>query len=351
VVGDYRCAVSPDWHNLGAGAFSVPYVKILPGESVTLNAVSPTGDNTLITTTSTGETPCIEVYAAGHVQPAPGSPPDPTPFRIQVSHLVQSLFPTLRVVLRRGSTTLIDQSTSNDYFNGDLAVQPQPGDVVDIYRPQGAPAPTFTATIPQVSSVFDASIDRLAVDGPAARVLYASPCRAFGCVNENVRSTRDAPAGRTILDFSKPEGASSPVDMRPDDFVFTQYVNPENTLTYAFRAQSGDLVPPVQSFKLAGKIKISALVKALKKGLKIKLKSNEVGTAKLTLGKFASAKGNVKVGTNTLTLKFSKSGKKALKKFAAKGKKAKPLSVTLTSVVKDASGNASTVTKTTKIKP
>jgi hypothetical protein len=57
------------------------------------------------------------------------------------------------------------------------------------------------------------------------------------------------------------------------------------------------------------------------------------------------------VGTNTYRLKFSKAGKKQIKKLAAKGKKAKPLSLTLTSVVTDASGNSSTVAKKTKLKP
>jgi hypothetical protein len=52
-----------------------------------------------------------------------------------------------------------------------------------------------------------------------------------------------------------------------------------------------------------------------------------------------------------LKFKFTKAGKKQIKKLAAKGKKAKPLSVSLTSVVTDASGNASTVVKKTKIKP
>jgi hypothetical protein len=49
-------------------------------------------------------------------------------------------------------------------------------------------------------------------------------------------------------------------------------------------------------------------------------------------------------------LKFTKSGKKQIKKLAKKGKKAKPLSVTLTSVVTDAEGNASTFAKKTSIK-
>jgi hypothetical protein len=121
-------------------------------------------------------------------------------------------------------------------------------------------------------------------------------------------------------------------------------------LSIRFLATPGDLVAPVQSFKLPNKLKIASLVKALRKGYKLKLNSNEAGTVKLSLGKLATVTKPVKPGSNNFRLKFTKSGKKQIKKLAAKGKRAKSLSVTLTSVVTDASGNSSTVVKKTKIK-
>jgi len=56
---------------------------------------------------------------------------------------------------------------------------------------------------------------------------------------------------------------------------------------------------------------------------------------------------NDKVGTNTIKLRFTKSGTKALKKLSKK----RTRSVVLTSTVTDASGNASTIAKKAKIKP
>ena len=74
-------------------------------------------------------------------------------------------------------------------------------------------------------------------------------------------------------------------------------------------------------------------------------------TAGNTPGPLTAAIGSrftgVQAGTTTIRLKFTKSGKKALKKLSKKRSR----SVVLTSTVTDASGNASTIAKTAKIKP
>jgi hypothetical protein len=60
----------------------------------------------------------------------------------------------------------------------------------------------------------------------------------------------------------------------------------------------------------------------------------------------AKATRSVIAGTTTVTLKFTKAGKKAIKKLRKRNSRL----ATLTSKVTDASGNVSTIVKRTKIK-
>jgi hypothetical protein len=350
VNGDYRCDLNYQPQAVGAGAFSVPYPKILPGEWVQLILHDAVGNITALGTSTPGETPCVSLTGTGSTLPPPGSPPPPGDYSINVGHLLASGGASVRVVIRRGTSAYFDESVDNMYLNGAVTTRPSPGDVVDIYRPKTAPAPTYSIAVPNVSAKFDAAADLVAVDTPAGGDIRAYACRAYGCNNENSRGLRGLVAGRQLLNFHVAEGVYVPVDIHPTDIVNVYFHDVDFTIEYGFQATPGDLVAPIQSFKLPSKLKVSALLKALKKGYKVKLTSNEVGTAKLSLGKFAKVTKSVKPGSNTITLKFSKSGKKAIKKLAAKGKKAKPLSVSLTSVVTDASGNASTLVKKTKIK-
>jgi hypothetical protein len=351
VEPDERCGNGAPPFTVPAGAFAVPVAKTLPGDMVVLSVYSLSGDRTSLYSHSPGETPCVEISADPYVNPPPGGTPNANPYRLVVDHLVESISPSVRVVLRRGGTTIIDDFEDATDFNRPTNTLPLPGDIVDIYRPKTAPTPTFSVTIPPVAASFDPAADLVAINAPASGLVAVGDCRAYECVSENARYLRGTPAGRTLLDFRLGQGLNLPLDLRSDDVLSGEYFNPDFTLDYTFGVAPGDLVAPTQSFKLPSKLKISALVKALKKGLKIKLTSSEAGTAKLTLGKLATAKGNVKAGTTTLKLKFSKSGKTQIKKLAAKGRRAKSKSVSLTSVVTDASGNASTLTKRTKIKP
>jgi hypothetical protein len=351
VEGDDRCDVSPRAYSIPTGAFNLAYTKVLPGEEFSVTAFSPSGDVTAVYRQAPGETPCILVDGGRDINPIPGGPAPATPYVVQVDHLLDSVSASVRVVLRRGSTVIAENTADSDQVSKSFAQPPLPGDIIDVYRPKTAPAPTYSVTIPQISSVFDPTVDLLAVDAPASGLILSNPCRVFNCSNDSTRSVRDAPAGRSLLDFRTPQSYNLPLDLRPDDVTNVDYFDPDFTFHYEFPSHPGDLVAPAQSFKLPSKLKIASLVKALKKGYKVKLISNEAGKVKLNLGKLASIAKPVKVGSNTLRLKFSKSGKKQIKKLAAKGKKAKPLAVSLTSVVTDASGNASTIVKKTKIKP
>lgn len=362
VRGDYRCGLSTVAQTVGAGAFSVPSSKILPGETSELSLFSSTGDNVSYDRHSPGETPCITVDASADPPSTPGGPTDPTPYEVSVQHLLPIVSPSVRLVLRRGASVLVDVSEDSTDTSERFATKPLAGDIVDVYRPKTAPTPTFSMTVPQASGVFDYSVDRVALKTPAASILRAYFCRVLVCVSQNARTALDTPAGVNYLDFSQAQGTFAPVDLRADDVITGEYEDPDHTLQYYFDVTPGDLVAPTQSFKLPSKTKLKSLVKAFKKGFKVNLKSNEVGTASLALTlppaktkskkkpktiTLATAVKPAVVGNTTIYLKFTKSGKKALKKLSKKVSRA----AVLTSTVTDASGNVSTIVKTTKIKP
>jgi hypothetical protein len=352
VIGDYRCNLNASPHTLGAGAFSVPYSKVLPGENAQISAYNANGDSVYVYNSAPGETPCVTVFAldTSPIFDPPGSPVDAQPYSLYVNHLKQTQAASTRTVLRRGTTTISDDSEDAQNTNSGFGVKPQPGDVVDIYRPKTAPTPKFSITLPSFSAKFDPAVDLAAVDVPAADKIEVEYCMPYACEGRSSRGAMNTPAGRTLFDFARPEGRYIPADLVADSALQVYFDNADETLSIRFLATPGDLVAPVQSFKLPSKLKISSLVKALKKGYKLKLKSNEAGMVTLSLGKLATVTKPVKPGSNIFRLKFTKSGKKQIKKLAKKGKKAKPLSVTLTSVVTDAEGNASTFAKKTSIK-
>ncbi|MGK2877985.1 MAG: hypothetical protein ACSLFF_05360 [Solirubrobacterales bacterium] len=362
IYGENRCNDRPVPHSLPSGSFSIPYGKMLPGEKVQAIAATLDGDDFYYLRHAPGESPCVEINAHTPTPPATGDPPNATPYDLEVSNLNADVALSVRAVLRRGALILSDTSADALSINAEIAPQPLPGDVIDIYRPKTALTPSHSRTIPAVSAVFDSSAELVAVNGPAAAQIMVGLCRAFSCPMENIRTRLDVAAGRTFFDFKAAEGLFGPVDLRADDRVGVVYNDPDNLISHTFTAVPGDLVAPQQSLKLPGKLKLATLRKALKKGYKVKLKSNESGVAKLALTlpaatssakkksrpvTLATATKSVKVGTTTITLKFTKSGRKAIKKLSRKRSR----SVVLTSTVTDASGNASTIVKKTKIKP
>lgn len=363
--GDYRCTMNPQPTRLGVGAFSVPYPTILPGESVYLYALSPSGDSFSLNAHSPGETPCVTVDAAGKPAPPPGAGPGENPYNLYVGHMLTYLAPSVRAVLRRGTSVLADVSADNTSASASFTTRPLPGDVVDIYRPKTAPNPTYSIAVPQVTARFDPAADLVAVDGPAAGIQNVTVCRQYYCGLQNLRAMIGTPAGRTFFSFAAPQGEFAPLDLRTTDIVNTRFSDSDFKLEFRTQAELADLVAPAQSFKLASKLKRKSLVKAFKKGFKIGLTSNEVGTAKLTFtlrpvtskSKKKSKKKPKTVtlatttrpttnGTTRVYLRFTKSGKSALRKLSKKSSR----TAVLTSIVTDASGNVSTVVKKTKIK-
>jgi hypothetical protein len=333
------------------GSYSTTFKQpLVVGDYVRTSAYSDAGDELSYFAYTAGEAPCLSVTSSPNNDVEPGAPATAKPFSIYLGGLTGSVAPDFKLVQSRGGTALFTTTSGAGFFATDVAQPALPGDRFDIYRPQGAATPTYSYVVPQVTAVFDPSVDLVAVDAPATTAVSAFPCRQYTCPSENTRTARARPAGRTILDFSKDSGDGAIVDLLATDRVNAEVTMPGTKLQYDVAAAVGDLVAPVASAKLPRTIKIAALAKALKKGYKLKLTSNEPGTAALTLGKLAKVTVPVKSGSNTLTLKFTKSGKKAIKKLAAAGRKAKPLSVSLTSLVTDAAGNTASTTKKSTIK-
>jgi hypothetical protein len=366
LTGDERCGTNPQPLKLGPGAFNVPYPKILPGETVYIYGVSPSGDTLNYTVNSPGETPCVLVDGGGKVAPAPGGGPGENPYALYVEHTLNYIAPSIRAVLRRGGSPIADVSADSTSVNTSFTTRPLPGDIVDVYRPKTAPAPTYSIAIPQISAKFDPAADLVAVDGPAAGIQRVSVCRQFSCGLSAERATIGTAAGRAFFNFAVAQGDEGPVDLRPTDVINTRFADADFKLVYIAQATVGDLVAPVTSFKLAKTLKFSALSKLARKGWKQKVTSNEVaaaslaftfkkpkkkGSKKTSTVTLAKASGTLGVGTTSLKFKFSKSGKKTVKKWLAAGRRAKSVSATLTATFTDASGNVSTIAKSVKLKP
>ena len=338
------------------GAFSAALRSPVRGrDSFSVVATSPTGNVVQSsTTTLPGDSQCMLASAVSTSDAA-----DDQKYMVAVQGLDPAI-PTTRVVLRRGAVILGD--VNDDSLALPAASKPSAGDVVDVYRPQGAPSPAYSWTIPQTSAIIDSSSSLMAIDAPPASAVMGSPCQPFTCMIELLiysKRTSASAGGRTMVDLT-PSPASSFQLMRnvlPGDIGIAGWISTDESKFLFFDAVAGDLTPPVGKLTLAKSLKAKKLGK---KALKVSLSSNEVGKAssKLTIpGKtkkskpvtLASSKSmNVKAGKNTLALKFSKTGKKSLKAISKKRKSAK---ATLTVRLTDASGNVTTVVKSTTIKP
>jgi hypothetical protein len=320
-------------------------------------ALSPSGDtvSTVDPIKAPGDGQCVMVMAATNT-PATSS----KPFSIGTSGLDPAI-PSTRIVLRRGAAVLADANNSSTSLPP--TAKPSPGDTIDVYRPQGAPTPAYSWTIPQISSVYDIGANLIAVDGPAASRVLGAPCRPFNCDPMYMfygQPTLNTPAGRTLLSMAAQQVAAGPYDLSrtflPGDKAIAGWVSPNGAMFYFLDSVEGDLTSPTGKASLSKSTSASKLAKSGR--LKFKLTSSEAGKAasSLTIAakkkgkkpvKLGSAKGAVKAGSNKISLKLSKSGKKAVKKLARSGKSVK---ATLTITLTDASGNATTVVKTTTLK-
>lgn len=362
------CVSDPHVTHLAAagGPYSVNFgTDMAPGSGLSLESFNSQGFEFTLGARVPGERPCVRTRSTptNYSVANPGRK-DATPYSIYLNDL-SPLIPTTRVVLRRAGTILEDHSsTTSSYLGVAIATAPQPGDTVELYRPQTAGSPSQVLTVPQLSGVFDVASDQAAVTGPVGRALSVYACQPLYCAGSS-RSTQDPAPGRSFFDFTKSQSYNLPFDLQPDTRVVGIFQSATERIEHTFALSPGDLVAPTQSFKLPGKLKRRTLVKAFKRGFKIKLTSSELAVAKLSLTlpaasksakakakakskavTLATAKQTLRAGTTTVTLKFRKSGKKALKKLA----KGSSRSAVLTSTVTDPSGNASTVVKRTKIK-
>lgn len=328
-------------------------LSVIPGDGVRSALFSSTGDYTGRYQYAPGETPCIWASALPSSSLAPGAATLANPYTVSAQGFSSTVASDAKIEHVRAGSVLFSDEFTDYYWDADYDQPTLPGDQFNIFRPKNAASPSSTITVPQVSAVFDPTVDLVAVDGPALSFVSSWSCAQYICASENGRRTGARPAGRTILDFSAYQSWDSPVDLQSEDRVYVQVVNEARSLGYVFAATPGDLVAPTQKLTLASKLKLSKLLKAVKRGQKVKVRSSEAATATLTLKlgstKLASGKRSVAAGTSSVTLKFTKAGKKTLGRLKSKGRRLKSSKATLTSVLVDASGNSSKLTRTTKI--
>jgi hypothetical protein len=323
------------------------------GDRYYATAISPTGDVVSSAETKVpGDGQCM---IASTISTSGAN--DDQKYQVNTAGL-DSAIPTTRMVLRRGATVIADEN--DDGLSLSSTQKPAAGDVVDVYRPQGAPTPAYSWTIPAVSATSDIASKLVAIDAPPASAVMASPCLPFTCQAEFLLygpRTPNTGAGRTVIDLTEPSQWGQIMrNVTPDSVAIAGWVSPDESKFLFVDATPGDLTAPTGKITLAKSLKAKKLGK---KALKFSLKSNEAGKAgyKLTIpGKskkkpvtLASGKSSkIKTGTNKLSLKFSRGGKKALKQ-ATKSKR--KLKATLSVTLKDAAGNVSTVAKSVTIKP
>jgi hypothetical protein len=264
-------------------------------------------------------------------------------------------------VLRRAGAEIIDYSDAgaSDSISYSTAIQPQAGDVIELYRPQAAPAPTSTFTIPGVSSIFDKSNSLVAVDAPAASAIQIYTGSLYAMYS-NGRSVRNTAPGRTIFDFKVPQDGLTPIDLSIPDFITADWYSLAQRGHLKVGVVPGDLSPPALAIKLAKKFKLKKL--GSKVPLSVSASEPVQATIRMTLPAklkgtkssktksptiVASAKLSLKAGTTKLKLKITKAGKKVLKRIRKQRLPNQTATVTVTAT--DAAGNSATTTKTTKL--
>lgn len=334
------------------GAWSTSFATpAAAAQQFSVRAYSPNGDSigtwNQISVRIPGDAGCITADASDD-----GDDFASKPFSVYTSGLDTVVVPTVRIVLRRGSTVLAE--ANNDEVDLTRANKPAPGDVIDVYRPKDAATPAYSWTIPKIGASFDTGSNLVAVDAPMAAEIGIGVCRPVYCGFYSERVATDLPAGRTLFDFAVPQSYYRARALHTDDSIDGWWISSDLRYFYSFEAVAGDLTSPNGKISLAKSID----AKKLKSRVKFEMTSNEAGSAAFTLSaaaakkgkkaiKLGSTEGAVKVGSNKITLKLSKSGKKAVKGIVKGGKSRK---ATLTVTLTDAAGNVTTVVKSTTLK-
>lgn len=345
------------------GSYSINVAKALaPGSLLAVTAYPGKGDEINILDRVPGETVCIE--ASSFLQPNdPGEPPSPQPYSLRASGFRPAVATGARIVLRRGATALVDYTVAGATSSiikqtGEL---PKAGDVVEVYRPHTAPAPAATFTIPALSSKYDVSNGLVAVDGPAASFLQTFVGSQF-LQSSMSRGATNTPDGRTLFNFSVPQGAEPAMDLANASYMSHSWFSPSGTREFVFGSAPGDLAPPILKLKLASKFKIAklgsslpvtitsseAVATTIQLTLPAKLKTSAAKKPKKPTV-IATSTARLKAGTQKVKIKLTKSGKKLLKKIRAQHLPAQTATLTVTAT--DLSGNAATKVKTTKLVP
>jgi hypothetical protein len=342
------------------GAFSLIFPKpLVAGSAISLLNYPGKGDRVQFDDIIPGETPCLQASAETYPTPS-GEIPDPTPFSVRVSGLRGMVAVGARLVLRRAGAIVVDNSNaaSTSSSSVDTAVQPLPGDVLELYRPHTAPTPSATFAIPAIAAVYDPGNSLVAVDAPAASAVETSA----GIRNAMFSADRFAvntPGGRTLLDFASAQGKDQPFSLARVDFISTEWYSLDGTRGYALNTVPGDLTAPAVTIRLDKKYKFSKI----RSSLTARVTSSEAVTTKLTLtlpGKLktsaskpkaprviATAKLTIGAGTTKVKIKLTKSGKRLIAKMRKERYPANK--ATLTLAASDFSGNAVTAIKTTKL--
>ncbi|MGH2959395.1 MAG: hypothetical protein ACRDKE_07300 [Solirubrobacterales bacterium] len=342
------------------GAFSLVFPKpLVAGSYISVLNYPGKSDWVRFDDIMPGETPCLQ--ASAETYPLfPGEVPNPEPFSVRVSGLRGMVATGARLVLRRGGVIVVDDSSpaTTSSSSVDTAVQPLPGDTLELYRPHTAPAPSATFTLPAIRSVYDPGNSLVAIDAPAASLIETASGMTFAMFSAE-RFTLNTPAGRTFQDFASGQGLQKPFSLASPDFITTEWYSPDATQGYTLNAVPGDLTAPAVTIKLDKKYKFSKI----RSSLTAKITSSETVTTKLTLTlpgnlKTSAAKSkaprvigtaNVTIGAGTtkVKIKLTKSGKKLIAKMRKDRYPANK--ATLTAAATDLSGNAVTAIKTTKL--
>lgn len=329
------------------GAFSATFgLPMQAGDWAIATATQPDGDMVVVRSRVAGDAGCLHVDAGSRHFVAF----EQYPYRVSANGLDTDGIPTARLVLRRNGAVVAEKDDSS--IDLTAAQKPLAGDIVELYRPKDAAAASMIWTIPVLGGVFDAAGDRAAVDAPAASLVEAEVCRADDCAASSWRTARNTAAGRSLFSFREASGWGDVLDIRPNDQAAGWWYSPDERYSVTFDLVPGDLMPPVGKLTLAKRIN-------LRKKIRFRVRSDEAGTAVATLTtarmpaaaarkpvRLATANAVIKAGTTTVSLKLTKSGRKAFKRIAKNGKSyAATLTVTLT----DAVGNISTLVKKSKL--
>ncbi len=349
------------------GAFSVAVPPLAAGADLTLRVFSGTGDYTQLRSRVPGETPCFSASATPFPEQPTIDPAAATPYSVRVYNLRPSVANDSRLVWRRGATVIGDTTNvGGTQFTTTSATQPIPGDVIEVYRPQTALAPSRSVTIPDVSATVDTGASLVALSSPSVSGLVTVYATDAGpSQRSSERSFLSLPAGRTVVDYNVSQGDQRPFKMRPGGRAFVNWASPDWGIRYDVTASPGDLVSPAVSAKFKSKLRLAKI----KKSIAVRVSSSEIatGTARLLVAErlpgkghpktkpgkrtitFATAKLSLGPGSRTVKLKLSKAGLRALKQLRGAGKSMRAVKAALNLNVADPSGNVTSVTRTMKL--